>query len=367
MLIVLVDRVSDYFTECFGVSSYGEIPLFHKKFFNFLKSNIYDILGENYVIFSENISKIYDNETVVSSSNELVDYMKKTECKRVAFFFVNCFFTLDSLSFNIALNSNDNLLISDKNNEIFGGVFNSNQAANLLKYSKDFSLNGFKNFENFHLFNCVENGEIINNIKDYKRLVNRILSGDLSAELPENAQGFYSFGKVPKGDYTIIPPVYFGSDIQIEPGTVIGPYSVIYDSSLVARNSTIKNSILLNNCFISKDCFLDDCICCSNVSVRRASSILSGAVIGSNYLLSEGSKIESDAYITEIVLNNDEALSELLSRRSDITRTETDEGIVEIYNKDFNIKYQKRYHNNPKIYLKASSFEIAEELMSDLK
>lgn len=366
MLIVLVDKGDNYFTECFGVKSYAEIPLFHKNLFGFLKSGINNLFEENQVVLTENKSNVFGNSIVVSSVKELVDYINALGCKRVAFIYLNTFIFFDYSRFLSALKSNDNLFVSDKNNNVFGGVFNSNQAINLLKYSNISDLCELKKHRNFTYFNCIDGGRIINNIKDYKSLVDEILNGKYSIELPCDGNGIFCEGKIPKGDFTIVPPVYFGRDIQIEAGAVIGPYSAIYDSSLVAKNSTIKNSILLNNCFISKDCFLHNCMCCSNVSVRRASSILSGAVIGSDLLLSEKTVVESDAFITEFVINNDDALLNFISERDDVIKSESEDGTVEFSNSDFNIRFNKYFHKNAKIMLKASSFEIAEELISNL-
>lgn len=366
MLVVFVDKQSDYFTQCFGVDSYAEIPLFHKNLYCYMKSNVYMLLNNDYVVLSQNKSTIFGDDIVFKSIEELVDFIGIRGYKRIAFFFLNSFFTLRFDSFSSIKNAENDSVFCNENLEIFGAILNNFNAVKFLKKSTKIIPSFLKNRKEYSILKVVETGVILSNIKDYKLLNKLILSTDLCDDLPEIAQGIYSVGDIPRGDYTIIPPVYFGDNIQIESGAVIGPFSSVYDDSLIARNSVIDKSVLLNNCYISKDCLLEDCICCNNVSVRRASSIFSGSVIGADYMLSEESIIEGGAYLAEFLLENYFDLSRLVSPTENFEKYENDDGFIVLSNKKINIKYHKNFHKNPKVAIKASSFEAAEEILSDL-
>ncbi len=366
MLVVFVDKQSDYFTQCFGVDSYAEIPLFHKNLYCYMKSNVYMLLNNDYVVLSQDKSTVFGDDIVFESIEELVDLIGIRGYKRIVFIFLNSFFTLRSDSFSSIENVEDDAVFCNENLEIFGAVLNKFNAIEFMTKCSKITPSFLNSWKEYSILKVVETGVVLSNIKDYKLLNDLILSTDLCVDLPEIAQGIYSIGDIPRGDYTIIPPVYFGDNIQIESGAVIGPVSSVYDDSLVARNSVIDKSVLLNNCYISKDCLLEDCICCNNVSVRRASSIFSGSVIGSDYLLSEGSIIEGGAYLAEFLLENYLDLSRLVSPTENFDKYENEDGYIVLSNKKINIKYHKNFQKNPRVAIKASSFEVAEELLSDL-
>ncbi len=364
MLVVFVDRSSDNFTDFFGADSYGEVMLFDKDLFSYMKSSVYSLIDNDYVIFSSNKSYYDESEYVFSSVEELFGFLEKTQQNQIAFFYLDTFIKLDFDKIPSDLTS-ENYYLCDMNGNFFGFLVNKNARAFFLDDCKKIILKKHDELLNLSCLQCVLIGKTLSNIKEYKALCKFILRSELCNDLPEIAQGIFSSGKIPSGDFVIIPPVYFGKDIQIESGSVIGPNSVIYDSSLISHNSIIDNSVLLSNCYISKDCFLENCICCSNVSVRRASSVLSGAVIGANAMLSEKSNVEKDACMFEFIVDGDD-LSRILNKSNSTTKTDIDENVFEINDALFNIKCEKTNGKNLKILLKTVSYEVAEEIISHI-
>lgn len=137
----------------------------------------------------------------------------------------------------------------------------------------------------------------INSVFDYKKLLQDILSCKTRVRLPMVAEGIYASGNIPKGDFTIIPPVYIGENVQIEAECVIGPGAVIFDNTLISERSCVRNSVVMRECFISSDCFVDNSLCGEGASVRRGVAIFSNCIIGEEAFICENSVIESGSYI----------------------------------------------------------------------
>lgn len=160
--------------------------------------------------------------------------------------------------------------------------------------------------DNYHKFvsgiKAVEGYTInLKSFKDYRSLVFDILNLKTSYKPPYIAEGIYTDAVVPKGDFSIVPPVYIGNTVQIESGTTIGPNTVIYDNTLISNDSVVKNTILFKNVFVSSNCFIDGSICCENSSVKRNSAVFSDSVIGENSLIGEDVVVENKSIIRKNV------------------------------------------------------------------
>lgn len=139
---------------------------------------------------------------------------------------------------------------------------------------------------------------LLNSVKAYKALLNDIMNGRVFYKPPFVAEGVFTDTVIPEGDFSIIPPVYIGTNVQIESGSTIGPDTVIYSNTLVSKNSFVKNSILFENVYISSGCFIDGSVCCNNASIKRNTAIFSGSVIGADTLIGEDMTIENDSVIS---------------------------------------------------------------------
>ncbi len=141
----------------------------------------------------------------------------------------------------------------------------------------------------------------LNSVNDYKKLLFDILDEKTIYKPPFVAEGVYIKGQIPKGDFSIIPPVYLGESVQIESGSVVGPNTIIYDNTLISENTSIKNSVLFENVFVSSNCFIDGTVCCDNASIKRNTAVFSGSVIGADALIGEDMTVENDSVINKNV------------------------------------------------------------------
>ena len=127
----------------------------------------------------------------------------------------------------------------------------------------------------------------IETIEDYKKVQFDIIGGKTNKKPPFIAENIYTESTVPKGNFVIIPPVYFGKNIQIENGAVIGPFSVIGEGCLISKGSKIRESILLSNVYVSSECSVNGALISSGVSVKKGASVFENSVIGEDSVVGE--------------------------------------------------------------------------------
>ncbi|NLB28961.1 MAG: glucose-1-phosphate thymidylyltransferase [Clostridiales bacterium] len=83
---------------------------------------------------------------------------------------------------------------------------------------------------------------------------------------------FIGEGAVFYNDVTIIGPVYIGSDVEIMPGAIIRPYTIISDTCSVGHGSEIKHSVMFPGSKVSSLSFVGDSVL--GVSARIGSGVI---------------------------------------------------------------------------------------------
>ncbi len=134
-------------------------------------------------------------------------------------------------------------------------------------------------------------------VDDYKNIQFDVLDGKTLRKPPFIAEGVFTDGNVPKGNFVIIPPVYFGEKVQIESGAVVGPFSVVGEGSLVSKGSKIRESILLKNVYVSSECSVNGTVLCDGVSVKKSANIYENCVIGENTIIGENAVVGANCLI----------------------------------------------------------------------
>ena len=137
----------------------------------------------------------------------------------------------------------------------------------------------------------------INDNNSLKKVQFDLLSGNTTKKIPFVASGVFTKSSVPNGNFIIVPPVYFGNNVQVESGAVIGPFAVIGEGSLIAKGSKISDSILSKSVYVSSKCSVNGAILLEGVSIKKGAQIQSGAVIGKECLIGEDCVICEDVFI----------------------------------------------------------------------
>ncbi len=291
-------------TEQININSLYTLPVMNKLLIEQQLINFSDLpIKKAFMIdCGQNINFSVFN-TVSLKENELFKELALIDDGEQFFAFRNdVYFETDDLSY--CLCKNDELtLLNDTN----GFVFCVSGSVGQLKrlYNKNISLSDFlKLSEKFNCnYNEIQEGYLnhLKSIKNYKSLLTDVLNGKTSRKPTFVAEGIFTDGEVPKGDFSIIPPVYIGESVQIESGSVIGPDTVIYNNSLIAENTSIKNSVIFENVYVSSNCFIDGAVCCDNASIKRNSAVFSGSVIGADAMIGEDMTVENGSVINKNV------------------------------------------------------------------
>lgn len=136
-------------------------------------------------------------------------------------------------------------------------------------------------------FKAIEYWCNINDTNAFKKVQFDLLSGKASKKIPFVASGIFTKSSVPSGNFVIVPPVFFGNNVQVESGAVIGPFAVIGEGALIAKGSKISDSVLFKSVYVSSKCNVSGAVLSEGVSVKKGAQILEGAVIGKECLIGE--------------------------------------------------------------------------------
>ena len=90
----------------------------------------------------------------------------------------------------------------------------------------------------------------------------------------------WSASNLPQG-VKFVPPCSIGTNVSIEPGTVIGPRAILGDGVRVKRGAVIRDSVLDNGSVIGAETVLSGCVICRSAEVPEGMRIGYGEVIAS--------------------------------------------------------------------------------------
>ncbi len=238
--------------------------------------------------FSNELNYLGINEYKIIKENEYKNLANKCEYESILILFSNIYYEFSFINIEIL---NEEILLTDKENNIIGAVVNKNRnftASDMLTQLKTFDLPKIQ---------VTEYCKIIENAYDYKSLLTDVLNEKTERRLPEVAQGVFTVSSIPKGDFTLVPPVYLGENIQIESGSVIGPNTVVLNNTLIAENSVAVSSVIMKNSYISDDCYIEKTVMCEDTSLCKNSSVFENSVIGCHSIIGENLFIESNTKV----------------------------------------------------------------------
>ncbi len=286
MIAVIIERCSRALAECYGVKNVGEIP-----FFDTILS---EVLDKNSVLKGAEKTIKIPAQNQKNELEKLKVLLSKKFCERVLVTYSDVYFFGENADEFIRENEGDFVVKNNANHVAFCVVEGSFLLQKLNENNDDFS-SFFKTIKCEKTYR--EKFIVIENPLIYKGFCRDVLCGSVPYRLPEVAQGIYASSVIPGGDFVIVPPVYFGDDIQIEKGCVIGPNVIISDGVLVAGGSRICNSVIGENSYVSSRCRVEGCVASSNVVLRRNSTILNDSILCHDVTVGEGSVVESNSFI----------------------------------------------------------------------
>ena len=301
MFLVCVDcSKNNLLTEQLSVRSFYDLPVLNSVLPELQLKNFADLqVDKCYIINSEKTVDFALFETVcISESDFNKELFYLNDGEKAVLFRNDVYFESEIPVGKSDYSENGIGLINNEKGECFSVICSVGTLKKLNNKNIMFSdlLRNCKKYADY----CVDvrgYTKFLNNIKDYKALLSDILNGKTDFKPPYIAEGIFTAENVPKGDFSIVPPVYIGKSVQIERGSSVGPDTVIYDNSVISTDTVIKNSILFENVYISSGCYVDGCVCCNNASVKRNSAVFAGSVIGENSLIGEDMTVENGSCI----------------------------------------------------------------------
>lgn len=117
-----------------------------------------------------------------------------------------------------------------------------------------------------------------------------LMNGRVSCRLPEPQKGIYGY-EPPSGNYTVKAPVYFGSNVSVADGAVIGPNAVLDDGTVVGLRARVSGSVLMPDSYVGEDARLTGAILASGVSVKKGASLFENSVAGCSSVIGSHARV----------------------------------------------------------------------------
>lgn len=137
----------------------------------------------------------------------------------------------------------------------------------------------------------------VGNIPSYLECQRDAFDGRFLPPVGQSANGIYLKNRLPKGDYTIVPPVYIGENAEISDGAVIGPYAVIDDNCFIGENAKVRRSVVLENASLAGGTSVTGAVVCSGAALKKGAAMFEGSVAGSGSIIGESASVKPDVFI----------------------------------------------------------------------
>lgn len=126
-----------------------------------------------------------------------------------------------------------------------------------------------------------------------------MLEGRVSCAIrgERDAHGNIFLGKPPRGDYTILPPVYIGRGVRIEEGVRIESGAIVDDGCYIGRSVRVTGSVLLQNCYISRRAKLTGALVGAGAAVKTGAMLFEGSAVGAGAVIGEKATVNAGVKI----------------------------------------------------------------------
>lgn len=298
MLGLIIEKNTEEICKYLGVEFCSDLPLLTNDFLDFQLNELKSIGVNKFLFLGKKKDKYTDLINFAENINSLKKLLNETDEEMILLTLSNIFFQFKQANIDLFASELSSISLKADNGELCSVLLNKSCLLSYLREENDVeNLWEMILSENYNSVTFAGFATTIRNSFDYKGLLRLFLDGKVNTILPTVAKGIYSSGDLPKGDFVIIPPVFFGDNVQIETDCVIGPYTVIGNNCLVAEKTYIKSSVLMHDVYISRGCFVDNSICGEGSTVRRDVAIFDSCILGKGVTVAEGTLIENNSRI----------------------------------------------------------------------
>ncbi len=133
----------------------------------------------------------------------------------------------------------------------------------------------------------------VGNIEYYLKCQRDVFDNKIKSHSVPIAEKIFVKKELPKGDYSVVPPIYIGSNVEIGDGAVIGPYAVVDDNCYIGENAKVRYSTVLENCWLASDSAVTGALVCSGAALKKGAAMFENSVAGSGSVIGENASIKS--------------------------------------------------------------------------
>jgi len=137
----------------------------------------------------------------------------------------------------------------------------------------------------------------VGDLEAYMRCGWDLLDGKIECKQSAVAEGIYTKGTLPQGEYSLIPPVYLGEQLEIGSGAVIGPHSSVDDGCLIGEGAKLRGSALLENACLGPYASVTGALLCAGASLKSGAAMFEGAVSGAGTVVGARSTVKPKVLI----------------------------------------------------------------------
>lgn len=119
-----------------------------------------------------------------------------------------------------------------------------------------------------------------------------ILAGEMSVKLDAANGKFYGAGIHAGG---IEGPAYIGSDVTIEEGARVGPYTVLGKGCIIEADAVVVRSVLWDGVRVGARSYAHDAIAGSRATIGAHARVGAGTVVAHDYHIEEGRDVAPDS------------------------------------------------------------------------
>lgn len=124
-----------------------------------------------------------------------------------------------------------------------------------------------------------------------------VLQGKAGFRLAHLADGIFTNGVLPKGEYQLLGPVFIGENITVGSGAQIGPNTVLEDGCFVGAKAKVENSIVRADAAIYPYAHINGAIVCENAVVQEHAVLSVGSVVGASAAVGRYAVLENGVRI----------------------------------------------------------------------
>ena len=148
-----------------------------------------------------------------------------------------------------------------------------------------------------YCYRCSDYWCDVGNIEAYLKCQRDVFDGKIKPPVSPTASGIYSEKGLPKGNYSVVPPVYIGEETEIEDGAVIGPYTVIDSKCFIGAGAKVRYSVVLENSWLASNSSVTGALVCSGAALKSGAQMFENSVAGSGSVIGSGASVKPNIHI----------------------------------------------------------------------